>query len=278
VNDLQVQEYKGNNYLFAVKSEEGESTPKVLATLLPKLIASIQFDKAMRWNSTNVAFSRPIRWLVALLGERVIPFEYAGVTSGNITRGTRADGSPEAQVANAGAYLDLIKSHGIILDMDERRVMIKAQIDKLAEFVSGAVPVDPGLLDEVTNLVEQPTALLGNFEPEYLSVPKDVLVTVMRKHQRYFPIVQPSSREVSLQPYFIAVRNGPKENLDVVTYGNEGVLRARFADAAYFVRHDAQKKLEEFLPRLGTLTFQKKLGSVLDKVHRIEQLTPRIAA
>ena len=278
VSSLEVRKLEGGDYVVAIKREEGKSTPEVLASLLPDLIAAIKFDKAMRWNSTNVAFSRPIRWLVALLGERVIPFEYAGVTSGNITRGTRADGSPEAQVANAGAYLDLIKSHGIILDMDERRVVIKAQIDKLAEFVSGAVPVDPGLLDEVTNLVEQPTALLGNFEPEYLSVPKDVLVTVMRKHQRYFPIVQPSSREASLQPHFIAVRNGPKENLDVVTYGNEGVLRARFADAAYFVRHDAQKKLEEFLPRLGTLTFQKKLGSVRDKVHRIEQLTPRIAA
>jgi glycyl-tRNA synthetase len=162
--------------------------------------------------------------------------------------------------------------------VDERRAAIKAQMDALAQSVNGVVPDDPGLLDEVTNLVEQPTALLGNFEPEYLSVPRDVLITVMRKHQRYFPIVQSPREASNLQPHFIAVRNGPKENLNIVTHGNEGVLRARFADAAYFVRHDAQKKLEEFLPRLGTLTFQKKLGSVLDKIHRIEKLTPRIAA
>jgi len=275
VSSLQVRQLEGGDYVVAIKREEGKPTPEVLASLLPDLIAALKFEKAMRWNSTNVVFSRPIRWLTALLGEHVIPFEYAGVMSGNVTCGTRASGSPQVQVANADAYLDLVKSHGIILDMGERRVTIKAQIDQLAESVGGAVPVDPGLLDEVTNLVEQPTALLGDFEPEYLSVPRDVLVTVMRKHQRYFPVVQPSATD--LQPHFIAVRNGPLENLNIVTHGNEGVLRARFADANYFVRHDVQRKLEEFLPRLGTLTFQKKLGSVLDKVQRIEQLTPRIA-
>jgi glycyl-tRNA synthetase len=278
VSSLQVRTLEGGDYVVAIRREEGKATPEVLATLLPDLIAACKFEKAMRWNSTNVAFSRPIRWLVALLGKDIIPFEYAGVASSDITRGARAEGSPEFKVADAEAYLDLVKSHSIILDVDERRATIKTQMDALAQSVNGVIPDDPGLLDEVTNLVEQPTALLGNFEPEYLSVPKDVLVTVMRKHQRYFPIVQPSSREASLQPYFVAVRNGPQENLDIVTHGNEGVLRARFADAAYFVRHDAQKKLEDFLPRLGTLTFQKKLGSVLDKVHRIEQLTPRIAA
>jgi len=162
--------------------------------------------------------------------------------------------------------------------MDERRAAIKTQINQLAASVSGIVPDDPGLLDEVTNLVEQPMALLGNFDPDYLSVPRDVLVTVMRKHQRYFPVVQSPRFASNLQPHFIAVRNGPQENLDSVTHGNEGVLRARFADAAYFVKHDSQKKLEEFLPRLGTLTFQKKLGSVLDKIHRIENLTPHVAA
>ena len=288
VSSLQVQKLEGGDYVVAIKREEGKATPDVLALLLPELIAAIKFDKTMRWNSTNVAFSRPIRWLVALMGEHVIPFEYAGIASGNITRGTRADGSPELPVADADAYLDLVKSHGIVLDMDERRATIKAQIDHLAQSVSGSVPVDPGLLDEVTNLVEQPTALLGNFEPEYLAVPRDVLVTVMRKHQRYFPVVSDQGRGTgvesqapgneSLLPHFIAVRNGPQEQIELVTHGNEGVLRARFADANYFVRHDVQKKLEEFLPRLGTLTFQKKLGSVLDKVHRIEQLTPRIAA
>ncbi len=279
VSSLEVRKLEGGDYVVAIKREEGRPTSEALVTLLPDLIAALKFDKTMRWNSTNIAFSRPIRWLVALLGEHVIPFEYAGVASGKFTCGTRAEGSPELQVINADAYLDLVKSHGIILDIAERRNTIEKQVNQLDESVNGVDKLgelDPGLLNEVTNLVEQPTALLGNFEPEYLSVPRDVLVTVMRNHQRYFPVLQPST--LSLQPYFIAVRNGPRENLDIVTHGNEGVLRARFADAAYFVRHDVQKKLEEYLPRLGTLTFQKKLGSMLDKVHRIEQLAPRIAA
>ena len=276
VASLQVRKLEGGDYVVAIKREEGRSTREVLGLLLPDLIAALKFEKAMRWNSTNVAFSRPIRWLVALLGEHVIPFEYASVATGKTTRGTRAEGSPELQVANADAYADLVRSHGIVLDMDERRATIKAQMDKLAASADGVVPDDPGLLDEVTNLVEQPTALLGNFEPEYLSIPRDVLITVMRKHQRYFPVLNRAGN--ALQAHFIAVRNGPQENLNLVAHSNEGVLRARFADAAYFVHHDVQRKLEEYLPRLGTLTFQKKLGSVLDKIHRIEKLTPRIAA
>ncbi len=275
VESLQVRKMDGGEYVVATRREEGKPASEILAALLPQLIAAIKFEKSMRWNSTNLYFSRPIRWLVALLGDVVIPFQYAGVSSEQTTRGPRAQGSLDLRVPNADAYADLLKSHGVILDADERRAEIKKQIDALATSVGGVVPDDPGLLDEVSNLVEQPTALLGNFEPEFLSVPRDVLITVMRKHQRYFPIVRPATS--NLLPHFIAVRNGPPDNLEIVQHGNEGVLRARFADAAYFVKRDSLKKLEEFLPRLGTLMFQVKLGSMLDKVHRIEKLTPQIA-
>ncbi len=286
VESLQVRQMDGGEYVVALRREEGQPAPQVLAALLPGLIAAIKFEKAMRWNSTNVSFSRPIRWLAALLGTHVIPFEYAGLSSGRVTRGPRAQGSPELEIPNADAYADLMKSHGVILDVDERRAEIKKQMDQLAASVNGVVPDDPGLLEEVTNLVEQPTALLGAFEPEYLAVPADVLITVMKKHQRYFPLTSDQAAASAEQqvtgkrllPYFVAVRNGPADNLDIVRHGNEGVLRARFADAAYFVKHDVQKKLEDYLPRLGTLTFQARLGSMLDKVHRIEQLAPRIAA
>src|SRR3972149_4716505 len=153
--------------------------------------------------------------------------------------------------------------------------MVKQQIDQLARQINGSVPPNPALLEEVTNLVEQPTALLGTFDEKYLALPKDVLVTVMKKHQRYFPIaIQPTHK---LTNHFIAVRNGDSDHLDIVTHGNEGVLRARYADAEYFFKHDIQKKLEDYLPRLGTLTFQAKLGSMLDRVKRIEALTPKIA-
>jgi glycyl-tRNA synthetase len=144
----------------------------------------------------------------------------------------------------------------------------------VAESVHGQIPDDAGLLEEVTNLVEQPTALLGNFEKKYLTLPKDVLITVMKKHQRYFPVLGKDG----MLPHFIAVRNGSTDNLSIVQHGNEEVLRARYSDAEYFFNHDRQHKLEEFLPKLSTLTFQVKLGSMLDKAKRIEALTPTIAS
>jgi len=273
VADLKVQDLEGGKYVVAVRREEGQPATAVLAERLPGLVASLKFDKTMRWNHTNVAFSRPIRWLVALLGNAVIPFEYAGVASGRTTLGTRPDGSLALKIKSAAAYLDTLREQSIIADVDERRAVIQKQILKLARSVGGEIVDLPGLLDEVTNLVEQPTALLGRFEENYLALPRDVLVTVMRKHQRYFPL----QKDGQLLPYFVAVRNGGKRRLSTVVHGNEGVLRARFADAEFFFRHDTSKRLDDFLPRLGTLTFQEKLGSVLDKVRRIERLTPRLA-
>jgi glycyl-tRNA synthetase len=271
--DLQVQDLEGGKYVVAVRREEGQPAIEILAERLSGVVAEIKFDKTMRWNHSNVAFSRPIRWLVALLGDVVIPFEYAGVTSGRTTLGLRPEGSPAVKIKSAADYLDTLRDQHVIADVDERRAVIQKQIARLVASIGGEIVDLPGLLDEVTNLVEQPTALLGSFEEDYLSLPRDVLVTVMRKHQRYFPV----QKDGQLMPYFVAVRNGDKRHLSTVTHGNEQVLRARFADAEFFFRHDTSKRLDDFLPRLGTLTFQEKLGSVLDKVQRIEQLTPRIA-
>jgi len=227
----------------------------------------------MRWNESGVAFSRPIRHLVALLGDTVVSFEYAGVESGRTSRGARPEGSPEFEVARAEDYLPLLTQHHIVADPEERWAIIVKQATRLAQSVGGRIPDDPALLNQVTNLVEQPTALLGHFDEEYLKLPADVLVAVMKKHQRYFPIYQ----STNLLPYFIAVRNGGDEHLDIVRRGNEQVIRARFADADFFYCEDIKKPLEKFLPRLGTLTFQKRLGSMLDKTRRLEQLTPRLA-
>jgi glycyl-tRNA synthetase len=160
----------------------------------------------------------------------------------------------------------------IVVDVAERRDEIRTQAEALVTSVKGRILDDPGLLDEVTGLVEHPTALLGQFEPEYLSLPQDVLVTVMKKHQRYFPVVSAESGE--LLPFFVAVRNGDDLHLDVVREGNEEVLRARFADAKFFFDNDTRKPLESFLPRLDTLTFQEQLGSMLDKSRRLESLVP----
>jgi glycyl-tRNA synthetase len=208
------------------------------------------------------------------LGNTVIPFQYAGLTAGRTTRGPRSEGSPELEIASAEVYLPLMEEHRVIVDRDVRRATVAAQVAAIAAEVDGVTPDDPGLLDEVTDLVEQPTALRGSFAEDYLRLPKEVLITVMKKHQRYFPI----TRDGRMLPYFITVRNGPADHIEYVREGNEGVIRARYADAAYFFRADTSKPLVEFTERLRTLTFQEKLGSMLDKVHRVERLVPAFAS
>jgi len=301
-------------YVYAVVRKPGRPTAEVLPEALPGLIAGLKFGKTMRWPTASraagdtaiVAFPRPIRWLVSLYGDAVVPFRYAGLVAGRTTRGPRAAGSPELEVAHADAYLPLMAEHQVMVDRAARRAAIADQVAALAAEVGGVVPDDPGLLDEVTDLVEQPTALRGRFAEEYLHLPKEVLITVMKKHQRYFPVVgrlvdweggrlvegeagrsrnqsthlpthQSTNSSTHLLPYFITVRNGPAEFGDVVIAGNEGVLRARYADAAYFFRADTARPLESFTPRLSTLTFQEKLGSMLDKVHRLEAVVPALA-
>jgi len=266
---LEKRTIDGGEYVTALVKTPGQATLDVLSKGLPELIAGIKFGKSMRWNSSAVLFSRPLRWYTALLGNAVIPFEYAGINSGNVTRGTRPAGSPEITVHDAGDYLAQMQKQGIVLDRAERREKIQHAAQHLALEVNGLILQDEGLLDEVVNLVEQPTALRGSFDHKFLNLPLDVLVTVMRKHQRYFAVVDTAN---NLLPYFIAVRNGGTEHLNEVIHGNEHVLIARFTDAAFFFRADREKKLADFMPRLKTLTFQAKLGSMYDKNERIGKL------
>lgn len=270
-SDLRREEIDGGEYVTALVKTEGKPATAVLMELLPQFIGGIKFGKAMRWNETNIAFSRPIRWLVALWGDTLLPIEFAGVNSNRTTRGLRPYGSPELSVKSPADYFRVIKEQGIILNREERRAAITEQITKLAQEVNGTIPNDPGLLDEVVNLVEAPTALRGTFEARDLELPRDVLVTVMRKHQRYFPVEDANGQ---LMAYFIAVRNGDADHLDKVIHGNEHVLRARFSDARYFYSQDIKKPLADGLPRLETLTFQEKLGSMRDKNDRVARLVP----
>jgi len=292
---LEIREEGGGKYVFAVVKQKGRPTPEVLAEALPKLVESIKFEKSMRWNDSGVAFSRPIRWYVALLGDMVIPFEYAGVVSGNISRGLRPYDSPEIKIPSADKYFDTIREAGIVLDKEERKASIVEQVNQAASLVGGEAIIEEGLLNEVANLIEMPTAIMGEFDKEYLSLPRDVLISVMKKHQRYFPIqrvgatLQGQSGNMSgksssqsgpqsdpggspLLPHFIAIRNGDDIHIDTVRQGNEHVLGARFADANFFVREDVKLKLEEYRPKLSSLTFHTKLGSMLDKSERIEKL------
>jgi glycyl-tRNA synthetase len=294
VSALQVREIDGGKYVTAVVSSKGRPTPEVLAEALPGLVASISFVKTMRWNASGVAFSRPIRWFVSLLGEHVIPFEYAGVLAGNVSRGLRPYDSPEIIISSADSYFSSIRTANIVLDIEERKAAIVEMVKKAAASVGGEAIIEPGLLSEVANLIEKPTAVLGGFNPEFLQLPRDVLIGTMKKHQRYFPVQKVSGtpvsgvksnltpdtekRDTGLLPYFIAIRNGDAEHLDIVKEGNEHVLGARFADANFFVREDVKFPLEHYRDGLKTLTFQTKLGSVLDKSERMLKLSAEIAA
>ena len=273
LSDLQVREIDGGLYTVAIVRQEGRPTPLVLSEALPGLIGALRFEKPMRWNSTNVFFSRPIRWLLALYGDQVIPFEFAGVSSGNITRGLRFHQPEEIAIQKPADYFSALSAQGIILEGDARQREIITQVNALAAEVGGETPADQALLDEVTNLVEAPQPLRGAFDASHLNLPQEVLISVMKKHQRYFPI----QKNGKLLPYFIAVRNGDGQGLDLVKEGNEHVIRARFADAAYFIREDIKRPLEAYLPRLKTLMFQVKLGSMLDKVQRMCALVEGLA-
>lgn len=266
----------GTKHFVALKHvEQGRPSAIVLSTALPKLITSLKFPLTMRWNESGVAFSRPIRWLLALHGDALVEVEYAGVPSDRYTYGLRYEGAPEILVERAESYLHYMDQFHIMVDPNVRRQIIWEQASALVLEVGGVIPDDPGLLDEVTHLVENPTAVLGHFESRYLSLPEDVLIAVMHKHQRYFPVR--ASAHGPLMGHFIAVANGEHFEWRAVAQGYADVLRARFADAAFFYASDTAKPLVDFVPQLAGLMFQQGLGSYLDKTERLQRLVPILA-
>ncbi|MBN1439829.1 MAG: glycine--tRNA ligase subunit beta [Anaerolineales bacterium] len=262
-----------NGYIILRRTEKGKAALEILPDLLSGSVSAIQFPKVMRWSESAPAFSRPVRWLTALLGAEPVAVEWDGLRAGRTTRGLRLENSPEIVIPRADEYLKVLRAHGIEPDPAVRAERIAKQAKALAAKRGGEASFEPGLLEEVTDLVESPQVILGAFDPESLSLPREVLISVMRKHQRYFP-VQGGGQ---LLPFFLTVRNGKGEGEANVREGNEHVLRARFADAAFFIREDHRKKLEDFLPLLSTLAFQAKLGSMLDKCGRVERLTEKIS-
>ncbi len=267
VADLQIAEIDGGKYVTAQLHEDGQPTLHVLTKLLPELIPSIKFDKTMRWNESGISFSRPIRWLMAIFGQQLIPFRYAGLASQKVTRGLRFQNAEAIAVENSSRYFELLEEQGIILDMDVRKERIAEMVmEAIEKLGADSRKMDEELLEEVNLLVEAPTVFVGSFEAEYLELPSEVLISVMKKHQRYFPVFDINGNLINR---FIGVRNGDDRYLDRVADGNSQVVRARFADAAFFIAEDSKLKLEDYRPRLATLTFQGKLGSMLDKTERI---------
>ncbi len=272
VGDLTTIEQKGEARLAAVRLDAGRAAGDVLADALPALIGGLPCARAMRWNASRQAFARPVRWLVALHGPAVVPVAFAGLVAGRTSRGLRPE-SRLLPIAAAEDHRKVMRTHGIQVDPGVRKAEIRRQIAALASSVGGHVPADPGLEDEVANLVEEPFALLGAFEPRFLALPDAVLKTVMKKHQRYFPVVDGDGR---LMPHFVAVANRAGVDAAAVRHGNEAVIRARFADAAYFWKQDTRRPLADFTAALEGLMFQAELGSMRDKVARLERLTPLV--
>ncbi len=276
VSELQIREMDGGRYAVAVIFEKGRPAPQLLAENLASLIASLRFEKSMRWNFSNTAFSRPIRWLLALYGTEVIPFTYAGLQSSNRSRGLRFYEPQEFTVKSIDEYFSILKQQGIILDVAERQKVIREKMDEAAAKIQARVAHDAVLLEEVANEVEAVSVLIGSFDESSLELPHEVLIAVMKKHQRYFPL-EAADQPGKLLARFVCLRNGDEEGLNFVRSGNEDVIRARFADAAFFIQEDKKLSLEEHLPKCATLTFQKDLGSMLDKSQRVEKLCAELA-
>ncbi len=266
-----------DGYVYADVHEAGQPTATILSELLPKIICSLSFPNNMRWGSLDFKFIRPIRWFVSLYGSDVIPFELANVKAGNRSRGHRflADGNTGSFVINsADEYEKACEQQYVIVDQDKRRAMIKKQIEEVAAANGGQAEITDDLLEEVTYLVEYPTALCGHFEEKYLQLPPECVITPMRDHQRYFPV---KTADGKLLPLFITVRNGGSEYLDIVQHGNERVLRARLADAQFFFDEDRKKSLAEHREKLKTVVFQQGLGNMYEKTERLAVLADFIA-
>lgn len=263
-----------DGYVYAVIRESGKKTTEILQTLLPKMICDLNFPNHMHWGDLDFKFIRPIRWLVSLFGDEVIPFELANVFSGRISRGHRVLSQGEFTVNSADSYVDDCEKNFVIVDQNQRRAMIIAQIEAVAKERGGKAEISEELLEEVLYLVEYPTALSGDFEIKYLNLPPEAVITPMRDHQRYFPV---KDLDGKLMPIFVTVRNGGRDYLDIVQHGNERVLKARLEDAQFFFNDDRKKNLDEHRAKLKTVVFQEGLGSVYEKTERLVKLVEKIS-
>ncbi|MGL5312891.1 MAG: glycine--tRNA ligase subunit beta [Peptostreptococcaceae bacterium] len=258
-----------DEYIFGTIRQEGKETSEVLKSILPESVKMVVFPKSMRWGGKNMRFARPIRWMVTLLNDNVLEVDLEGIVSSNITKGHRFLGKSEIEVSSLEDYLAKLEENYVILDQDRRKEMIKNQCIEVANSLGGEVEFDEDLLEEVTHLVEYPTAFYGEFDESYAKLPKEVVTTPMKEHQRYFPVL----KDGKLLPNFIAVRNGNDFRIDNVKKGNEKVLVARLEDALFFYKEDTKRSLETYCDKLKNVVFQAKLGTVYDKTERIEELS-----
>ncbi|HBF75776.1 MAG TPA: glycine--tRNA ligase subunit beta [Lactobacillus sp.] len=264
VDDITFKELKGTEYVYVEKHIAGQSVESVLAGL-KDVVTGMTFPTMMKWGSYHFEYIRPIKWLVALLDDKVIPFQILDITTDRKTRGHRFLGKT-ITLANATDYEDALTSEFVIADAKKRKAEIQQQIEKIAADNNWVIKLNPDLLEEVNNLVEWPTAFTGGFDGKYLAIPDEVLITSMRDHQRFFYVLDQNGK---LLPHFVSVRNGNADHIQNVVAGNERVLAARLSDAMFFYEEDQKQTVEDYVERLKSVSFHDKISTMYDKMQRV---------
>ncbi|MDZ8187994.1 MAG: glycine--tRNA ligase subunit beta [Nostoc sp. ChiSLP02] len=280
IEALSVRPTDKGDFVFVQRRIPGRPVAELLTELVPQWIWGLEGKRLMRWGDGDARFSRPIRWLVALLNDAVLPLELVNgsktIHSDRISQGHRVLHPKSVTIAQATDYVTTLKEAYVNVDPEERANLITEEVNKVAEKLNGYTVIYSDLLEEVTNLVEYPSAVVGKFEPEFLELPTEVVTEVMVTHQRYFPVFKSGSQEQELLPNFITISNANPEKSNIVAVGNERVIRARLADGRFFYESDLTKPLESFLPKLETVTFQEELGSLRIKVDRVVKIAEQI--
>ena len=272
LDDVIIKEQKGEDYIFVEKKEESKSLDQVLKENVYEIVKSISFPRSMRWGGKSIRWARPIRWFVSLLDDEILDFDAEGIEVGNITKGHRSLGSDKIVIEKISDYEEKLKENYVILRGKDRRDLILKGLNSLSSQVGGDYMKDEKLLDEVVNIVEYPTVLVGEIDNEYLELPREVITTPMKDHQRYFPILDDKGK---LLPYFCLVRNGDDYESQNVIEGNKKVLVARLEDAKFFYNLDTEKKLEDYVADLENLVFFEGLGNMDQKRERLVELAQR---
>ncbi|XJS11517.1 glycine--tRNA ligase subunit beta [Aerococcaceae bacterium WGS1372] len=272
-DDIVIKNIKDEDYIFVDKFLEGEEAESVL-TKMDEVLNSLSFPVSMTWHTYHKNFIRPIHWIVSLLDDKVVPFNFINVQASNVSFGHRFLGN-ETNITSVHTYIDQLRNEYVIVDFDERQQMIINQINQIAEENNWNIPITEDLIDEVTSIVEWPTAFFGDFEEKYLEIPQIILITAMRDHQRYFYALDKKTNQ--LQPFFISVRNGDSKHIENVIKGNKKVLKARLEDALFFYNEDMTHDLDFFVNKLSAVKEHYKLGSYLDKQERVQVIVKKLA-
>ncbi len=274
VDDIQIVKTNKGEYLMVVQEIKGEETTKLLRSFIPELILSTPFPKSMRWADQAISFARPFQWLLPLFDGNVLPIEIEGLKAANTTRGHRFHNPETVEITSISHYLQTMDELHVVVDQNKRKEMIRAQVTEAASSSDGSIVLDEDLLDTITNLVELPNAICGQFDDKFLDLPKEVLTTSMKNHQKYFTVADDHG---NLLPYFVAVNNTKVKDEALSREGHQRVLHARLEDGLFFFNEDKKYKLDDFTPRLSGVIFQANLGTMAEKSERIKTLATTIA-